>query len=44
MTIGENATVGAGSTVTKDVDDNGLAVARGQQRNVANWKRPTKKS
>ncbi|ERP89431.1 bifunctional N-acetylglucosamine-1-phosphate uridyltransferase/glucosamine-1-phosphate acetyltransferase [Alcanivorax sp. P2S70] len=44
VTIGENATVGAGSTVTKDVDDNGLAVARGQQRNVANWKRPTKKS
>ena len=43
VTIGENATVGAGSTVTKDVDDNGLAVARGQQRNVANWKRPTKK-
>ncbi|MAX54628.1 MAG: UDP-N-acetylglucosamine diphosphorylase/glucosamine-1-phosphate N-acetyltransferase [Alcanivoracaceae bacterium] len=42
VTIGENATVGAGSTVTKDVDDNGLAVARGQQRNVANWKRPTK--
>ena len=42
VTIGENATVGAGSTVTKDVDDNGLAVARGQQRNVPNWKRPTK--
>ncbi|MCG8394616.1 MAG: bifunctional UDP-N-acetylglucosamine diphosphorylase/glucosamine-1-phosphate N-acetyltransferase GlmU [Pseudomonadales bacterium] len=44
VTIGENATVGAGSTITKDVDDNGLAVARGQQRNVSDWKRPTKKS
>ena len=43
VTIGENATVGAGSTITKDVDDNGLAVARGQQRNVNDWKRPQKK-
>ncbi len=43
VTIGENATVGAGSTITKDVDDNGLAVARGQQRNVSDWKRPQKK-
>ncbi|EKF73241.1 bifunctional N-acetylglucosamine-1-phosphate uridyltransferase / glucosamine-1-phosphate N-acetyltransferase [Alcanivorax hongdengensis A-11-3] len=42
VTIGENATVGAGSTVTKDVEDNSLAVARGQQRNVANWQRPKK--
>ena len=42
VTIGEQATVGAGSTVTKDVEDSGLAVARGQQRNVANWKRPEK--
>lgn len=42
VTIGENATVGAGSTITKDVDDNTLAVARGQQRNVSNWQRPKK--
>ncbi|MDX1802638.1 MAG: bifunctional UDP-N-acetylglucosamine diphosphorylase/glucosamine-1-phosphate N-acetyltransferase GlmU [Alcanivorax sp.] len=44
VTIGENATVGAGSTITKDVDDNGLAVARGQQRNVSGWKRPNKEN
>lgn len=42
VTIGENATVGAGSVITKDVPDNGLAVARGQQRNIDNWSRPTK--
>lgn len=43
VTVGENATVGAGSVITKDVPANGLAVARGKQRNVENWPRPTKK-
>lgn len=43
VTIGENATVGAGSVVTKDVPAQQLAVARGQQRNIKNWSRPTKK-
>lgn len=41
--IGKNATVGAGSTVTKNVDDEELAVARGKQRNISTWQRPEKK-
>ncbi|MBU2978250.1 bifunctional UDP-N-acetylglucosamine diphosphorylase/glucosamine-1-phosphate N-acetyltransferase GlmU [Alteromonas sp. C1M14] len=41
--IGDNATVGAGSTVTSAVEDNALTVARARQRTIANWPRPTKK-
>ncbi|NDV92500.1 UDP-N-acetylglucosamine diphosphorylase/glucosamine-1-phosphate N-acetyltransferase [Alteromonas sp. 345S023] len=44
VTVGDNATVGAGSVITTDVDDSALAVARGKQRNIANWPRPTKKN
>lgn len=40
--IGDNATTAAGSVVTKDVGDNELAVARGKQRNIAHWQRPSK--
>mgnify|MGYP006109680491 CR=1 FL=1 len=41
--IGENATVGAGSVIAKDVEVEELAVARGKQRNISSWKRPIKK-
>jgi len=41
--IGNNATVGAGSIITKEVADNELAIARAKQRNVDGWKRPIKK-
>lgn len=34
VTIGERATIGAGSTVTKDVADDALAVARGDQKAI----------
>jgi len=40
--VGDFATVGAGSTITKDVDADKLAVARGKQVNLT-WQRPTKK-
>ena len=42
VNIEENATVGAGSTITTDVKNNQLSVARGKQKNIDNWKRPTK--
>lgn len=35
--IGKNAFVAAGSTITKDVDDAALAIARGQQANIQGW-------
>lgn len=41
--INAGATVAAGSTITKEVEADALAVARGKQRNVGNWQRPTKK-
>jgi len=44
VTIGSMATTAAGSVVVKDVADEELAVARGKQRNIAGWKRPTKKA
>ncbi|MBK8971092.1 MAG: bifunctional UDP-N-acetylglucosamine diphosphorylase/glucosamine-1-phosphate N-acetyltransferase GlmU [Hahellaceae bacterium] len=42
--LADDVTVGAGSTITKNVDTNQLAIARGQQRNIAGWKRPKKLS
>ena len=37
VTVGSNATVAAGSVITKDVPDNSLGVARSKQSNVENW-------
>lgn len=41
--VGNNATVGAGSVINKNVDDGVLAVARGSQKTIRSWKRPTKR-
>jgi bifunctional UDP-N-acetylglucosamine pyrophosphorylase/glucosamine-1-phosphate N-acetyltransferase len=35
--LGTNAYVGAGSTLTQDVPDHALGVARGRQRNIEDW-------
>ncbi|WMC10541.1 bifunctional UDP-N-acetylglucosamine diphosphorylase/glucosamine-1-phosphate N-acetyltransferase GlmU [Oceanimonas pelagia] len=41
--IGKNATLGAGSTVTKDVAEAELVITRVPQRHIKNWPRPVKK-
>lgn len=41
--IGEAATVGAGSTITRTAPAHQLTVCRTEQRSIENWKRPTKK-
>ncbi len=42
LTIGQDAFVGAGSTVTRTVEKNELAVSRARQKNIQGWQRPTK--
>ena len=37
INIGKNAYVGAGSTITKDIPDNALGVARSKQTIKENW-------
>ncbi|WP_144392469.1 bifunctional UDP-N-acetylglucosamine diphosphorylase/glucosamine-1-phosphate N-acetyltransferase GlmU [Pleionea sediminis] len=43
VTIGKNATIGAGSTISKDVSDDVLCISRVKQKEIADWKRPVKK-
>ena len=42
VTLGDGATIGGGSTITKDVEPGGLAVARGRQTVISGWSRPKK--
>ncbi|TNF34277.1 MAG: UDP-N-acetylglucosamine diphosphorylase/glucosamine-1-phosphate N-acetyltransferase [Gammaproteobacteria bacterium] len=42
VTVGNQATIGAGSTITKNVEDGQLAIGRGKQRNIDGWQRPQK--
>jgi bifunctional UDP-N-acetylglucosamine pyrophosphorylase / glucosamine-1-phosphate N-acetyltransferase len=42
--IGADATIGAGSTISKDAPAGELTVARGKQVTVRGWKRPVKKA
>ena len=42
VTVHRNSLVGAGSTITKNVPENALAVARGPQKNYENFFRPDK--
>ncbi len=43
VTVGENATIGAGSTITKDTADDSLTISRVAQKSVKGWVRPKKK-
>ncbi len=43
VVIGKNATIGAGSTITKDAPDDQLTLSRSRQRSVENWHKPRKK-
>jgi bifunctional UDP-N-acetylglucosamine pyrophosphorylase/glucosamine-1-phosphate N-acetyltransferase len=43
LTVGEGATIGAGSTVSKDVPAGKLTVARAKQVTLDAWKRPQRK-
>ncbi len=42
VTIGAQATIGAGSVITHDAPEGELTVARGRQQSYPGWKRPTK--
>ncbi len=43
VTVGEGATIGAGSTITRDVPPGELTLSRSPQTTVTGWKRPEKK-
>ncbi len=42
--VKEGATIGAGSTITRDVEANELALSRAPQKTRTGWKRPVKKT
>ncbi len=42
VTVGKNATIGAGSTITRDAPANELTTSRVKQTQVPDWKRPQK--
>lgn len=41
--IGDDATIGAGSTITRDAPEGELTLSRSRQASVKGWKRPKKK-
>jgi bifunctional UDP-N-acetylglucosamine pyrophosphorylase/glucosamine-1-phosphate N-acetyltransferase len=43
VTVGKGATIGAGSTVTRDAPAGSLTVSRARQTTIKGWKRPRKK-
>lgn len=43
VTIGDDATIGAGSTITKDAVESQLTLSRAKQITIASWQKPIKK-
>ena len=43
VTIADGATIGAGTTLTKDVAEGELVISRAKERKISGWKRPVKK-
>jgi bifunctional UDP-N-acetylglucosamine pyrophosphorylase/glucosamine-1-phosphate N-acetyltransferase len=42
VTVGKNATIGAGSTITRDSPENQLTLSRVKQISIMDWQRPVK--
>jgi bifunctional UDP-N-acetylglucosamine pyrophosphorylase/glucosamine-1-phosphate N-acetyltransferase len=42
VTVGKGATIGAGTTLTKDAPEGQLTVSRAKQVSITNWQRPVK--
>jgi len=42
VTVGKGATIGAGTTLTKDAPAGKLTISRPKQLTIENWKRPVK--
>ncbi len=43
VTVGKNATIGAGSTITRDCPESELTISRIKQFTIAGWQRPVKR-
>ncbi|ASM96315.1 TPA: bifunctional UDP-N-acetylglucosamine diphosphorylase/glucosamine-1-phosphate N-acetyltransferase GlmU [Vibrio vulnificus] len=43
VTIADGATIGAGTTLTKDVAEGELVITRAKERKITGWQRPVKK-
>ncbi|MDC9594224.1 bifunctional UDP-N-acetylglucosamine diphosphorylase/glucosamine-1-phosphate N-acetyltransferase GlmU [Xenorhabdus sp. IM139775] len=43
VTVAKGATIGAGTTVTKNIAENELVISRVKQTHIKNWQRPVKK-